>query len=202
VAESDRTTAGIRIIAGLGNPGAEYLRTRHNVGFWFVDALAEECDAGFRAGRRFHGETARIAVDSEDVLLIKPDTFVNRSGLAVRAALDYFKFAPENVLVVHDDLDLPPGTARVKRGGGHGGHNGLRDVIQHVGPEFARLRFGIGHPGEGPAAIDYVLGAPTRAEEDAILGALAAALDVVPQLVAGDFEAAMRVLHNRDTGRD
>ncbi len=188
----------VRVIVGLGNPGAEYLRTRHNIGFWFVDALAAELGTGFRAGRRFHGETARATLGGEELLLLKPDTFVNRSGLAVRAALDYFKHKPGEVLVVHDDLDLPPGVARVKRGGGHGGHNGLRDVIQHIGPEFARLRFGIGHPGANAAVIDYVLGAPQREEEEAILAALNDALGEVPRLVAGDFEAAARTLHNRE----
>lgn len=192
----------IRIIVGLGNPGAEYLRTRHNVGFWFLDALAAEYRAQFRSARRFHGATARVTIGGEDVLLLKPDTFVNRSGLAVRAALDYFKNAPEEVLVAHDDLDLPPGTVRCKRGGGHGGHNGLRDVIQHIGPDFARLRFGIGHPHGGPEVIDYVLGIPRAEEEEAILDALGAALAELPKLVAGDAEGAMRALHNRGKGRD
>lgn len=192
---------GIRVIVGLGNPGAEYLRTRHNVGFWFVDALAEECGASFRAARRFHGETARATIGGAELLLLKPDTFVNRSGLAVRAALDYFKLAPGEVLVAHDDLDLPPGTVRVKRAGGHGGHNGLRDVMDHIGPEFVRLRFGIGRPGAAAAPVDYVLGTPGRDEENAILDALAAALAVMPEFVAGDFEAAMRVLHHRDKPR-
>lgn len=192
----------VSVIVGLGNPGAEYLRTRHNVGFWFVDALAADSGAAFRAARRFHGETARVKVAGAELALLKPDTFVNRSGLAVRAMLDYLKLAPAQVLVVHDDLDLPPGTVRFKRGGGHGGHNGLRDVIQHIGADFARLRFGIGHPGEGPAVIDYVLKPPRRDEEEAILDALGAALGELPKLVRGDFEGAMRILHNRDKGRD
>ncbi|MGH8272432.1 MAG: aminoacyl-tRNA hydrolase [Gammaproteobacteria bacterium] len=192
----------VRVIVGLGNPGAEYLATRHNIGFWFVDALAMEFGAAFRAGRRFHGETARATLGDAELLLLKPDTFVNRSGLAVRAALDYFKHKPEEVLVVHDDLDLRPGVVRVKRGGGHGGHNGLRDVISHIGAEFARLRFGIGHPGTNAAVIDYVLNAPRREEEEVILAALRDALDEVPRLVAGDFEAAARVLHNRDGAKE
>lgn len=186
----------IQIIVGLGNPGAEYLRTRHNVGFWFLDVLAEEQGAGFRAARRFHGDTARVTLDGRQVLLLKPDTFVNRSGLAVRAALDYFKHTSEEVLVVHDDLDLPPGTVRLKRGGGHGGHNGLRDVIRHVGPNFVRLRFGIGHPRGGADVIDYVLGIPSPEEEEAIFGALGSAFAELPRLTGGDMQAAMRVLHN------
>ena len=187
----------IRVIIGLGNPGAEYLRTRHNVGFWFLDALAAEQRVSFRATRRFHGETVKARVAGEDVLLVKPDTFVNRSGQAARAVLDFFKYSPAEVLVVHDDLDLPAGTVRVKRGGGHGGHNGLRDIISHIGDGFARLRFGIGHPGGQPAVIDYVLGTPRREEEDAILDAFAAAFAELPHLVEGDFDAAARALHNR-----
>ena len=187
----------IRAMIGLGNPGAEYLRTRHNVGFWFLDALAEEQRVSFRATRRFHGETVKVRIAGEDVLLVKPDTYVNRSGQAARAVLDFFKYTPAEVLVVHDDLDLPAGAVRVKRGGGHGGHNGLRDIIQHIGDGFARLRFGIGHPGGQPAVIDYVLGAPRREEEDAILDAFAAAFAELPHLVQGDFDAAARALHNR-----
>lgn len=191
------STAPIRVIVGLGNPGADYLRTRHNVGFWFLDMLAGEQRVAFRSTRRFHAETARITVDGTEVLLAKPETFVNRSGRAVRAVLDFFKHAPGEVLVVHDDMDLPVGTARLKRGGGHGGHNGLRDIIQHVGADFARLRFGIGHPSVGREVIDYVLHAPGREEEGAILDALAAAQAELAHLAAGEFDAATRALHNR-----
>ncbi len=187
----------IRVMIGLGNPGAEYLRTRHNVGFWFLDALAAEQRVSFRVTRRFHGETVKARVAGEDLLLVKPDTYVNRSGQAARAVLDFFKYTAAEVLVVHDDLDLPAGTVRVKRGGGHGGHNGLRDIISHIGDGFARLRFGIGHPGGGPAVIDYVLGTPRREEEDAILDAFAAAFAELPHFVEGDFDAAARALHNR-----
>ena len=186
----------IRIVVGLGNPGADYLRTRHNMGFWFLDVLAAEQGAKFLANRRCHGETTRVDIAGEDVLLLKPDTFVNRSGLAVRATLDYFKHGAAELLVVHDDLDLPVGSARLKRGGGHGGHNGLRDIIRHVGADFTRLRFGIGHPDDS-AVIDYVLAVPRREEEDAILDALAAALAELPPLIGGDFDAATRALHNR-----
>lgn len=190
----------VRLIVGLGNPGAEYLLTRHNVGFWFVDALADEHGAAFRPNRRLHGETARANFDGADMRLLKPTTFVNESGRAVRAALDYFKYDLAQLLVVHDDLDLPPGVVRAKRDGGHGGHNGLRDIIRHVGRDFARLRFGIGHPQE-PGVINYVLSPPRKAEEAAILDAFAAAHAELPQLVAGDFEAAMRVLHKRENGK-
>ncbi len=187
----------IRVIVGLGNPGIDYLRTRHNAGFRFLDILAGEQRAAFRATRRFHAETARITVDGTEILLVKPVTFVNCSGLAVRAVLDYFKHAPGEVLVAHDDMDLPVGTVRLKRGGGHGGHNGLRDIIQHIGADFVRLRFGIGHPTEGREVIDYVLNSPGRKEEDAIFNGLAAAHDELTHLVAGDFDAVTRALHNR-----
>ncbi|MGH8274268.1 MAG: aminoacyl-tRNA hydrolase [Gammaproteobacteria bacterium] len=191
------TSEPVRLIVGLGNPGPEYLATRHNLGFWFVDALAGELGADFRANRRLHGEATRARFEGAELLLLKPDTFVNESGLAVRATLDYFKYDAAELLVVHDDLDLPPGVVRAKRGGGHGGHNGLRSIIRHVGPDFARLRFGIGHP-QNPAVIDYVLSPPRKAEEEAILDAFAAAGAELPHLIAGDFEAAMRILHNRD----
>ncbi len=187
----------IRVIVGLGNPGIDYLRTRHNAGFWFLDVLADAQRAAFRATRRFHAETARITVNGMEILLVKPDTFVNCSGRAVRAVLDYFKHTPGEVLVVHDDMDLPVGTVRLKRGGGHGGHNGLRDIIQHIGADFVRLRFGIGHPAEGREVIDYVLNPPGRKEEDAIVKALAAAHDELTHLAAGDFDAVTRALHNR-----
>ncbi|MGH8128550.1 MAG: aminoacyl-tRNA hydrolase [Gammaproteobacteria bacterium] len=191
------STTPIRVIVGLGNPGADYLRTRHNVGFWFLDLLADAQRVAFRPTRRFHAETARIKVGDAEVLLVKPETFVNCSGLAVRAVLDFFKHTPGEVLVAHDDMDLPVGVARLKRGGGHGGHNGLRDIIQHAGADFARLRFGVGHPSAGREVINYVLNAPGRDEEGAILDALAAAQAELAHLAAGEFDAATRALHNR-----
>lgn len=192
-------TKSIRLIVGLGNPGPEYLATRHNIGFWFLDALAAEFGAAFRANRRQHGDAAKIPFEGEERLLLKPDTFVNESGRAVRATLDYFKYDVAELLVVHDDLDLPPGIVRVKRGGGHGGHNGLRDIIRHVGADFARLRFGIGHPARDAAVIDYVLSSPRREEEALILDALGAARAELGHLLAGDFEAVARKLHTRES---
>ncbi len=189
----------IRVIVGLGNPGAEYLATRHNLGFWFLDALASEFHAAFRSNRRLHGDVARIKFEGDERLLLKPGTFVNESGRAVRAALDYFKYGVTELLVVHDDLDLPPGSVRVKRGGGHGGHNGLRDIIRHVGADFARLRFGIGHPPRGAAVIDYVLSAPRGEQEALILDAFGAARTELSHLVGGDFNVVARVLHTRET---
>ena len=189
--------ASIGLIAGLGNPGADYAATRHNAGFWFVDALAAAHGASLRAEAKFHGELGRAAVGGRDVWLLKPTTFMNHSGQAVAAVARYYKLAPEQILVAHDDLDLPVGTARLKRGGGHGGHNGLRDIINHLGSrDFLRLRLGIHHPGDSKAVVDYVLGRPSAADREAIEDAIARALDVMPLVVSGDLERAMNRLHS------
>jgi PTH1 family peptidyl-tRNA hydrolase len=188
--------AGLRLLVGLGNPGAEHLRTRHNAGFWFVDALARREGARFGLETKLHGETAKIVLEGQPLLLLKPITFMNKSGIAVATALRYWKIAPEEMLVAHDDLDLPPGAARLKFDGGHGGQNGLRDIFAHLGHgEFHRLRLGIGHPGHKDRVTPWVLGRPGKADEDAILGAVSAALDVLPLAVAGDFNEAMKRLH-------
>lgn len=193
---------GIRLIAGLGNPGAEYLRNRHNAGFWFADVLATGAGERFAHEKRVYGATCRVSVAGESLRVLKPDTFMNESGRAVRAALDYWKFTPEQLLVVHDDLDLPPGTARLKFDGGHGGQNGVRDIITQLGHEkFHRLRIGIGHPGDRNRVTQWVLGNPSAADEDTMLGAIARALDVLPLVVAGDFNEATKRLHTtRDPG--
>ncbi len=190
--------ASIGLIAGLGNPGADYAATRHNAGFWFVDALAAAHGASLRAEAKFHGELGRAAVGGRDVWLLKPTTFMNHSGRAVAAVARYYKLAPEQILVAHDDLDLPVGTARLKRGGGHGGHNGLRDIINHLGSrDFLRLRLGIHHPGDSKAVVDYVLGRPSAADREAIEDAIARALGVMPLVVSGDLERAMNRLHSQ-----
>ncbi|MGH8297534.1 MAG: aminoacyl-tRNA hydrolase, partial [Steroidobacteraceae bacterium] len=179
---------GIRLIAGLGNPGAEYLRNRHNAGFWFVDALASGAGERFARENRVHAESCRVTVGGEPVRVVKPRTFMNESGRAVVAALNYWKVAPEELLVVHDDLDLPPGTARLKFDGGHGGQNGMRDILAQLGHgRFHRLRIGIGHPGDRNRVLSWVLGNPSSVDEDAMLEAIARALDVLPLAVAGDF---------------
>jgi len=195
--------AGLRLIVGLGNPGAEYLRTRHNAGFWFIDALARREGARFGNETKLHGETAKVNLEGQAVWLLKPNTFVNKSGIAVASALRYWKIEAEEMLVAHDDLDLPPGAARLKFDGGHGGQNGLRDIFAHLGHgAFHRLRLGIGHPGDRDRVTSWVLGRPGVADEDAILGAVGASLDVLPQVVRGEFNAAMKILHtSRDEGR-
>ncbi len=188
--------AGLRLIAGLGNPGADYAATRHNVGFWFVDALAAEHGERFGMESRLLGETARARVAGEDVRLLRPSTFMNRSGQSVAAALRYWKIEPAQCLVVHDDLDLPAGTARLKFDGGHGGQNGLRDIVAHLGHgAFHRLRLGIGHPGHKDRVTGWVLGRPGKDDEAAMRTAIDDALAVLPLAVAGDFNGAMKLLH-------
>ncbi len=188
--------AGLRLIVGLGNPGAEHLRTRHNAGFWFADALAEREGVRFGIESKLHAESARIVIGGQPVWLLKPITYMNKSGLAVSAALRYYKIEPEEMLVAHDDLDLDPGTVRLKFDGGHGGQNGLRDLFAHVGHgRFHRLRFGIGHPGHKDRVLSWVLGRPGAHDEKAMLDGIADALDVLPLAVAGQFEAAMHRLH-------
>ncbi|RPI12099.1 MAG: aminoacyl-tRNA hydrolase [Lysobacterales bacterium] len=187
----------LQIVVGLGNPGPEHRLTRHNAGFWFVDALARAQGAPFRSHARYHGEVARISIDGRDITLLKPQTYMNRSGLAVRALLDYVKAPLGELLVVHDELDLPPGTARLKLGGGHGGHNGLRDTITHCGADFWRLRLGIGHPGDRSQVIDYVLQRAAPADEQEIVQSIDAALQALPVFVRDGAEKAMKLLHTQ-----
>jgi PTH1 family peptidyl-tRNA hydrolase len=187
----------LRIIVGLGNPGPEHQVTRHNVGFWFVDLLARRHGGEFRDYRKYSGETARVAIDGQELILLKPTTYMNRSGLSVRQISDFYKIVPDDILVAHDELDLPVGSVRLKNGGGHGGHNGLRDTIAHIGENFWRLRLGIGHPGNKAEVIDYVLTRAPRAEEDLILEAVNTAADSVPLILEQGAERAMTKLHSR-----
>jgi peptidyl-tRNA hydrolase, PTH1 family len=187
----------LRIIVGLGNPGPEHLVTRHNAGFWFVDLLARRHGGEFRDYRKYSGETAKITIAGQEITLLKPMTYMNRSGLSVRQLSDFFKIAPAEILVAHDELDLPVGTVRVKQGGGHGGNNGMRDVIAHIGADFWRMRFGIGHPGNKAEVIDYVLTRAPPHEEDLILEAIGAAADSMPLLLEQGAERAMTRLHSR-----
>jgi PTH1 family peptidyl-tRNA hydrolase len=192
--------AGLRLIVGLGNPGAEHLRTRHNAGFWFVDALAQRQGVRFGLESKLFGETCKVDVAGQSLWLLKPATFMNLSGKSVVAALRYWKIEPEEMLVVHDELDLAPGTARLKFDGGHGGQNGLRDITRLLGHgKYHRLRIGIGHPGHKDRVTSWVLGKPGQGDEAAILRAIGEADDVLPLAVAGDFNEAMKRLH---TSRD
>ena len=188
--------AGLRLIVGLGNPGPEHARTRHNAGFWFIDALAESLGARFGLESKLHGQTAKAQIAGQSVWLLKPATFMNLSGRSVAAALRYWKIEPDECLIAHDELDLPPGTARLKFDGGHGGQNGLRDTIQVLGHGgFHRLRVGIGHPGHKDKVTPWVLGRPGKDDEAAILRAIDDAIAVLPLAVAGDFNEAMKRLH-------
>ena len=192
--------AGLRLIVGLGNPGAEYLRTRHNAGFWFIDALAQAAGARFGLESKLFGETAKVDIAGQPVWLLRPATFMNASGKSITAALRYWKIEPEEMLVAHDELDLPPGVARLKFDGGHGGQNGLRDTMRLLGHgRFHRLRIGIGHPGPGrqELVVPWVLGRPSGSDEALMLDAISDAQDVLPLAVAGNFPEAMKRLHTR-----
>lgn len=186
----------IKIVVGLGNPGDRYEQTRHNAGFWFVDRLAREYGGVFREDRRHQGEIARVTIREVDLLLLKPNTFMNRSGASVRSLAAYLKVPSDCVLVAHDELDLPVGTVRLKHGGGPGGHNGLKDVIAHFGREFYRLRIGIGHPREQADVIDYVLNRPRSEERTQITDAIELAADALPVMLAEGEQRAMHKLHS------
>jgi len=186
------------LICGLGNPGPKYERTRHNAGFWFVDALDRQQPLGLKPSRKVHGESAKLEFAGQDCVFLRPDTFMNHSGQAVRAATDYFDILPEQVVVAYDDLDLPPGTVRLRQGGGHGGHNGLRSIFGHLGSQdFWRVRVGIGHPGIREAVTPWVLGRASAEDEKAILDAVDQAAAALPDLLKGYPGEAMKRLHTR-----
>jgi PTH1 family peptidyl-tRNA hydrolase len=188
----------IRLIAGLGNPGAKYEQTRHNAGFWFVDDVARSCGAQFSTEGKYKSELARCTIAGQDCRLQKPLDFMNRSGLPVAGLAGFYQIPRNSILVVHDDLDLPPGTVKLKQGGGHGGHNGLRDLIPHLGGnDFLRLRIGIGHPGHRDDVVGYVLKAASREDRTAIDQAINDAIRVLPDIITGRLEAAMKELHTR-----
>jgi PTH1 family peptidyl-tRNA hydrolase len=186
----------LRLIVGLGNPGAQYEDTRHNAGFWWLEALARKLDVSLRNEPKFHGRAGKLASAQGDIWLLCPDTFMNLSGKSVAALARFYKIPPESILVAHDELDLPPGTARLKQGGGHGGQNGLKDIHAQLGSSnYWRLRIGIGHPGSKEAVTGHVLGKPQAVEREKMLAAIGAALDVWPELAAGNFAAAQLKLH-------
>ncbi len=189
-------TANLRLIVGLGNPGADYVDTRHNAGFWLIDEIAAQQSLSFRFEKRFNADECKFKAHARDVFLLKPQTFMNRSGQAVAALARYYKIAPGEILVIHDELDLSPGTNRIKQAGGHGGHNGLRDIVNHLGSrEFFRIRVGIGHPGDSKQVVNYVLHRPSVADLTAIEDANRDTLAVMPQLLEGRIDKAMQALH-------
>jgi PTH1 family peptidyl-tRNA hydrolase len=190
------------LIVGLGNPGAQYSQTRHNAGFWFVDALHRSAagGAGFRSQAKVAAEVCKASIFERQCILAKPTVFMNHSGQSVRALMDYYKVPVNNVLVAYDDLDLPPGTARLKAGGGHGGHNGLRDIFRHLEDTgFLRLRLGIGHPGSKAAVTGFVLSRPTAEQEQEMMQAIGEAVRVMPDLLAGNLPKATKDLHTLDS---
>ena len=189
----------LQMIVGLGNPGTEYDRTRHNAGADFVTELAYRNGATLTPENKFHGLTARITLDGQDLRLLIPTTFMNRSGQAISAMAQFFKIPPEAILVAHDELDLPSGTARLKHGGGHGGHNGLRDTIKALGnnKEFNRLRLGIGHPGSASQVVGFVLKKAPTSEQQALHDAIDRAIDVLPLAAKGEWAKAMNQLHTK-----
>ncbi len=188
----------MRLVVGLGNPGRQYEATRHNAGFWWIDSIADELGVGLSAESRFHGEVGRFRQANDDCWLLKPMTFMNESGRAVRALCDFYKLDVSDMLVVHDELDLAPGVIKLKKGGGVAGHNGLRDIAGHMGKDFWRLRIGIGRPAERGQVSSYVLSPPRKEEAGLITQSLERSLAIWPQLIAGDFDAAMLKLHTRD----
>jgi PTH1 family peptidyl-tRNA hydrolase len=190
----------MKLIVGLGNPGRKYEATRHNAGFWFVDDLARLAGASFRREAAFNGEVARVP--QSEIWLLKPETFMNDSGRAIGALARFYRIEPARILVCHDELDLPPGTVRLKFGGGLSGHNGLRDTAEVLGTkDFWRLRIGIGHPRDyvagGEEPVDFVLRAPRAEEQRAITDGLAKCMDVWPLIAAHDMQGAMLKLHTK-----
>lgn len=189
----------MKMIVGLGNPGSGYEQTRHNAGFWFVDSLAAQNDVTFHHEKRFHGDVATVTWHGERVYLLKPSTYMNRSGLSVAALSRFYRILAPDILVAHDELDLGVGVMRVKCGGGHGGHNGLRDIITACGNDagFLRLRIGIGHPGNSKQVVDYVLQRPSVDDRQKIDSAITEAVGLMPELQAGELQQVQQKLHSR-----
>ncbi|SDS90789.1 peptidyl-tRNA hydrolase [Halopseudomonas xinjiangensis] len=191
-------TQGIKLIVGLGNPGPEYELTRHNAGALFVERLADRHNVSLRPEAKYFGLTARLTLDGQDVRLLIPTTFMNRSGQAVAALAGFFRILPEEILVAHDELDLPPGVVKCKKGGGHGGHNGLRDIIASLGNQntFHRLRLGIGHPGHASQVTGFVLGRAPKSEQEALDACIDEAVQQIPAMLSGEWTRVMQTLHS------
>jgi PTH1 family peptidyl-tRNA hydrolase len=188
----------LKVIAGLGNPGAEYARTRHNAGFWLVDELARRHGGSFRFEGKHQAELARTRIAGEEIWLVKPLTFMNRSGGPISSVLNFYKLRTADMLVAHDEIDLPGGTVRLKEAGGHGGHNGLRDIIAAQGEGFWRLRIGVGHPGAKKEVVDFVLTRPGADEQQAIDETIWAGADAIEQMLREGAQIAMNKLHARE----
>ena len=188
-------TSPLRAIVGLGNPGSDYERTRHNAGFWLVDRLAALHRGSLRVESKFKAELARVKIGDAEVLLVKPTTFMNLSGESIQKLAQFYKLEPTDILVAHDELDLAAGTVRLKAGGGHGGHNGLRSTHQHLGAEYLRLRIGIGHPGHKDQVLDYVLGRPNKSDEALIHDSIEHAVIAISVWLTQTWAKAVHQLH-------
>lgn len=186
----------LKLIVGLGNPGPEYARTRHNAGFWLVDELARRHGGAFRFEGKHQAELARVRIGGEELWLAKPMTFMNRSGGPVSSVLGFYKMTPAQMLVAHDEIDLPSGTVRLKEAGGHGGHNGLRDLIAAQGDGFWRLRIGVGHPGSKNEVVDFVLTRASADEQRAIDETIVAGADAIEEMLRSSAQIAMNKLHS------
>ena len=186
----------IKLIVGLRNPGSAYAHTRHNAGGWFVEVLAQRHSSPLKSDKKLQGELANLEINSQSCKLLLPLTFMNHSGIPVRAACQFFRFEPNEVLVVHDELDLPAGRIKLKTGGGHGGHNGLRDIISQLGsPDFHRLRVGIGHPGHKELVLNYVLGKPSASDRQSMFDAIDRGISIIPSVLEGNIAGAMNLLN-------
>jgi PTH1 family peptidyl-tRNA hydrolase len=189
---------GIRLFVGLGNPGPEYEATRHNAGFWWIDEICRATGTRLSAEAKFFGLAGRMKSGAHEAWLLKPTTFMNASGRSVAALARFYKIEPEEILVIHDELDLLPGTAKIKKGGGNGGHNGLKDISAQLGtPDYWRLRLGIGHPGDKSAVVNFVLHEPSRDEANLIQDNIDQSAKLLPVLLEGSMEAAMLKLHTK-----
>ena len=187
--------SAIRLIVGLGNPGPEYEHTRHNAGAWFAEQLVRIEQVSLQLEKKFHARIVKLPTHADSTILI-PTMYMNQSGRAVAAFAHFYKIAPQEMLIAHDELDFDPGVARLKEGGGHGGHNGLRDIIRCLGSsDFVRLRIGIGHPGNKNDVVNYVLCKPSCSDRDAIHRSIEEAISAVPDMLSGDLQGAFRKLH-------
>ncbi len=196
--------SGLFLIVGLGNPGTKYCQSRHNAGFWFLDVLQKNIDSngvdvGFRSQTKVSADICRANLFGRDCILAKPTVFMNHSGQSVRALMDYYQVTENNLMVAYDELDLPAGTIRLKQGGGHGGHNGMRDIFRHLDSTgFMRLRIGIGHPGYKDAVTGYVLSRPTADQEQLMMHSIGDAVAIMPDLLTGNISRATKDLHTAD----
>ena len=192
----------LSIIAGLGNPDERYERTLHNAGFWFADAVAASGRGQFRYEKRFQSELCKIDLAGAEVWIVKPQSYMNLSGAPIRSVLDYYRLDPHKLLVAHDEIDLPPGVVRLKKGGGHGGHNGVRDTIRHCGNDFMRLRLGVGHPGTKGQVSGYVLKQGPAEVEEFVRKTIARSVDILPLLAESGLDKAMNRLHTKPANDD